>query len=238
MGIARLTWVGHGTFFLQTDRGARYLLDGFIESCPTVPKHLHGDGLGGIDAIIVSHGHGDHVADVATHQNRTDATVLAIVELAQWFTTQGIAEDKIIGFNKGGTVELHDGTLVTMVDAKHSSSTPEGYYAGEPAGFIIKMTDGFTIYWAGDTTIFGDMSLIGELYKPDLAILPIGGHFTMDPVLASKAVELLGVKQVVGGHWGTFTPLVGKPSELAKLVPNDVKVHQLELGGSLSLTKG
>ncbi|MBC7461090.1 MAG: metal-dependent hydrolase, partial [Thermoleophilia bacterium] len=175
-----LTWISHGTFLLETGGGTRILVDGFVDSSPTTPDALKGDGLGALDYIFVTHGHVDHVADVAAHQHRTGATVYAIVELAGWLGAQGIASDKLVGFNKGGTVEAGD-ARVTMVDAKHSSSTPDGAYAGDPAGFVFELADGYTIYFSGDTTVFSDMALIGELYEPELAVLPIGDFYTMGP---------------------------------------------------------
>jgi L-ascorbate metabolism protein UlaG (beta-lactamase superfamily) len=231
----KLTWVGHGTFLLETGTGTRVLLDGFVDSCPTTPEELKGEGLGHLDLILVTHAHGDHVADVATHHQRTGATVAGMVELMHWFGENGVAKDKLVEFNKGGTIEPISGLRVTMVDAKHSSSTPDGQYAGEPAGFVIELENGYRIYFAGDTTVFGDMQLIGDLYAPDLALLPIGDHYTMGPREAAKALELLGTKDVIGMHWGTFPPLVGRPTQLRELVaPSGVHVHELEPGGTFT----
>ena len=228
-----LTWVGHSTFLLETGSGARILLDGFVDSCPTTPAELKGDGLGDLDLILVSHGHVDHVADVVAHQQRTGAQVAGMVELMGWFGAQGVAADKLIDFNKGGTIEPLPGIRITMVDAKHSSSTPDGAYAGEPAGFVLELENGYTIYYAGDTTVFGDMHIIGELYQPNLAMLPIGGRYTMDPRLAAKALEILHVHDVIGMHWGTFPPLTGRPSELRELVAqHSIHVHELQPGES------
>ncbi len=228
-----LTWVGHSTFLLETGRGTRVLLEGFVDSCPTTPEELKGDGLGHLDLILVSHGHEDHVADVVAHQQRTGAQVAGMVELMGWFGSQGVAQDKRIDFNKGGTIEVA-GLRITMVDARHSASTPDGAYAGEPAGFVIELENGYRIYFAGDTTVFGDMALIGELFAPDLALLPIGDHYTMGPRLAAKALELLRTKDVIGMHYGTFPPLTGRPTQLRELVATqlDVTVHELQPGES------
>lgn len=226
-----LTWVGHSTFLLETGAGTRVLLEAFVDSCPTTPDDLKGEGLGHLDAILLTHGHVDHVADVVAHQQRTGAQVAGIVELMGWLGTQGVAEDCLVEFNKGGSIELA-GLRVTMTDARHTSSTPDGSYAGEAAGFVVELENGYRIYHAGDTCAFSDMGLISELYRPDLALLPIGGHYTMDPTEAAVALELLGTKDVIGMHYGTFPPLQGTPVQLRELVatPLDVTVHELQPG--------
>jgi L-ascorbate metabolism protein UlaG (beta-lactamase superfamily) len=234
----RLTWVGHPTFLLVTPGGKRILLDCFVDSCPTSPEHLRGEGLGDLDLILITHGHGDHLADVGAHQQRTGAQVGAIVEIGDWLTAQGVPEDRVIGFNKGGTIEPLDGIKVTMVHAQHSSSLPDGSYGGEAAGYVLELEDGYRIYHAGDTNVFGDMRIIGDLYRPDLAILPIGGHYTMDPREAAMAVELLGAHDVIGMHWGTFPLLAGTPEQLAELVSElDVTVHPLRPGDTFAPTE-
>ncbi|MCW2949420.1 MAG: hydrolase [Thermoleophilia bacterium] len=224
-----LTWISHATVLLETGGGTRILVDGFIDSSPTTPEAFKADGVGDLDAIFVTHGHGDHLADVVAHQQRTGATVYAIVELADWFARNGVPEDHTVGFNKGGTVTVGD-ARITMVDARHSSATPDGAYAGEAAGFVFRLDDGFSFYHAGDTSVFGDMALIGELYQPSLAFLPIGDFYVMGEREAVKAVELLGVREVVGIHWGTFPPLVGRPAKFAELLGSRATVHQLEPG--------
>ncbi len=150
--------------------------------------------------------------------------------------------DATIGMNKGGTVSAA-GLKVTMTQADHSAGdwNPDGgvpLYLGEPAGFVVEMENGFRVYHAGDTAVFGDMRLIGELYQPDLALLPIGGHFTMGPREAALAVDLLGVKHVLPIHYGTFPILAGTPAELSAELKarrlSGVTVHALEPGGTLS----
>jgi L-ascorbate metabolism protein UlaG (beta-lactamase superfamily) len=227
---AAITWLGHSTFLIETPGGKRVLLEAFLSSNPSCPAEYHHPD--DIDLVLLTHGHGDHIADVADVATRTGATVACIVELAGWLGANGVPEGQLADFNKGGTVEV-EGLRVTMVDARHSSSTPDGTYAGEPAGFVIELEDGYRIYHAGDTCVFGDMSIIGELHAPDLALLPIGGHYTMDPREAAHAVGLLGVREVLGMHYATFPPLTGRPSHLRELVPAGVQVHELEPGQTL-----
>jgi L-ascorbate metabolism protein UlaG (beta-lactamase superfamily) len=156
-----------------------------------------------------------------------------MVELVGWLTSQGVAADKGIGFNKGGTLEVED-IRFTLTNAFHSSSTPDGIYAGEPAGIVVGLEDGTAVYFAGDTCVFGDMRLIGELYEPDVAVLPIGDHYTMGPKDAAKALELLGVKRCVPCHWGTFPLLTGRPEQLAELAPG-VDVARIDPGDMVEL---
>ena len=235
---AAITWVGHSTFLVETPKGTRVLIDAFVDSCPTTPKSLTGEGLGELDLILLTHGHGDHIADAAAHAKRTGAPVAGMVELIAWLKANaGLDGHTMIDFNKGGTVSVA-GVKATMVDAKHSSSMPDGSYAGEAAGFVLELEDGYRIYFAGDTCVFGDMALIGEMYSPDLAVLPIGGCYTMDPVQAAKAVELLKVREVLGSHYGTFPSMTGRPAELRDLLElsggaGAVTVHELEPGGVL-----
>ncbi|MEO6867731.1 MAG: metal-dependent hydrolase [Gaiellales bacterium] len=227
----KLTWLGHSTFLLETGDGTRVLLEGWVDTNPVTPDNLKGDGLGHVDAILLTHGHGDHVGDAIAIQQRTGAPIAGIVELMGWLGEQGADGDKLVDFNKGGTIEIV-GLKVTMTDAKHSSSDNDGRYLGEPAGLIVELPNGYRIYHAGDTCVFGDMALIAELYAPDLALLPIGGHYTMDPFQAAKAVELLAVKEVLGMHYGTFPVLTGTPTMLREQIGAQlgVTVHELQPG--------
>jgi L-ascorbate metabolism protein UlaG (beta-lactamase superfamily) len=137
------------------------------------------------------------------------------------------------GPNKGGTVEAA-GVKFTLTNAFHSSSSEDGAYLGEPAGIVVRLEDDTSLYFAGDTCVFGDMSLIGRIYAPDVAVLPIGGHFTMDPKEAAVAVELLGVKRCIPCHYGTFPLLKGTPAELRELAPG-VEVIELQPGETQTL---
>ena len=159
--------------------------------------------------------------------------MIALVELSHWLSEQGVPGLDVPGPNKGGTVEAA-GCRFTMVNAFHSSSTPDGTYAGEAAGIVVELEDGRTIYFAGDTCVFGDMQLIGRIYRPSVTVLPIGDHFTMGPREAAVALELLGNPRCVPCHWGTFGLLTGTPAELRRLAPN-AQVEDLEPGATVTL---
>jgi L-ascorbate metabolism protein UlaG (beta-lactamase superfamily) len=160
----------------------------------------------------------------------TDATVVGIWEVTSWLGTKGVQH--VEPMNKGGTIDVV-GLRITMTDACHSSSVDDNgiVYLGEPAGFIVRLENGQTLYFAGDTSLFGDMKLLGEIYKPDIAFLPIGDRFTMGPDTAAMAARWLGVKQVVPMHWGTFPLLTGTPAQLrAALNGSDIQVLELKPG--------
>lgn len=156
--------------------------------------------------------------------------VVAIYELAAFVGSKGVKDT--IGINMGGSVELND-VLATMVDAKHSAGAEDEkgvHYTGVAAGFVIQVKDGPVLYHAGDTTVFGDMKIIAELYHPEVAMLPIGGFYTMGPKEAAVAVRLLSAKVVLPIHFGTFPPLKGTPKELEALVAGSAKVIHWEPG--------
>ena len=184
-----------------------------------------------VDLILASHGHFDHIDDLILCARESNATVVGIFELCDWLGRKGI--QNVAPMNKGGSQEVA-GLRVTMTDARHSSGyfdNGQMVYMGEPAGYVVRLEDGRTIYYAGDTCLFGDMRLIGEMYKPDIAFLPIGDRFTMDPAAAARACEFLGVRQVVPMHWGTFPLLPGTPSALKTLLRGTaVEVLELEPG--------
>ncbi len=229
----RFTWIGHGTWLARSARGKRILLDAWVMHNPVAPEHLK--KIDSLDLMLITHGHGDHTGDALEIGLGTRPTLIAILETVAVLTKLGFPGDGNIGMNKGGTVEV-DGIKITMVDARHSGGIDAGedkVYGGDPAGFVIEFENGFTIYFAGDTDVFMDMKLFGELHRLDAAFLPIGGHFTMDPKRAAKAVELLGVKTVVPMHFGTFPLLTGRPSQLQELVGPGVKVLDIQPGAEV-----
>jgi L-ascorbate metabolism protein UlaG (beta-lactamase superfamily) len=226
--VARLaiTWFGHATFSLTTPGGARVVFDPWLGN----PKAPPGARIDTADVICVSHGHSDHMTDVIPIARATGALVIAGYELANYFRGKGLKD--VVGMNAGGTIAAK-GLEVSMTPAVHSSSIEgeDQQYAGLAAGFVVRMEDSRSIYFAGDTALFGDMRLIRELYSPQIAFLPIGGHFTMDPVAAARACEMLGVRQVVPMHYGTFPELTGSPEDLKMLVePMGIDVLVLEPG--------
>jgi L-ascorbate metabolism protein UlaG (beta-lactamase superfamily) len=227
--MASLTWLGHASFRLDTDNGKRIYVDPWV-SGPTCPEAEKSPERA--DAIYLTHGHGDHAGDVVDLHQKLGCKVLGMVELADQLNGTSIGDDAI-AFNKGGTVEV-EGVRFTMVNAFHSSSNDVAgsVYAGEPTGVVIREGD-LSIYFAGDTCVFGDMALIARLYKPTVAVLPIGDHFTMGPEEAALALELLGNPRCVPCHFGTFHLLRGTPDELAALT--SAQVEKIQPGDTVEL---
>ena len=229
--MATLTWLGHASFRLDTDSGNRIYVDPFLQNNPKTPDAEKQPER--VDIIAVTHGHVDHAGEVAELSKRfQDAQIVAQVELKAWLGKQGANVGELPGINKGGTQEI-DGVRFTLTHAQHSSSADDGTYLGESCGLVIRF-DGKTIYFAGDTNVFGDMQLIRRLYSPDVAVLPIGGHYTMGPKEAALALELLGNPRCVPSHWGTFPLLSGTPQRLKELSPN-ADVVEFEPGDSIEL---
>ncbi|MCU0229104.1 MAG: metal-dependent hydrolase [Bryobacterales bacterium] len=227
-----ITWLGHSSFLLQLADGQNLLLDPWLDGNPSAPKDFV---VPPVSAILVSHGHGDHIGDVIPFAKRDNAMVVCNYEISLWLQSKGV--ERVSSMNKGGSVQVA-GVTVTMTHAFHSSSMLDGdkvVYGGEPAGFVLTLPDGRSVYFAGDTAVFGDMALIARLYQPTLAFLPIGDLYTMGPKEAALAVELLGVKQVIPMHFGTFPPLSGTSAGLrALLAGKDVTVLDLSPGTPIS----
>src|SRR6266511_3526221 len=223
-----LTWLGHAAFRFESLGGKRVYVDPWLENpkCPDAEKEPER-----VDLIALTHGHDDHVGNTLELAEKFNCPVVALVELRGWLSTKGLSEEMSHAPNKGGTAEV-DGIKVTLTNAHHSSSAFEDgrfVYLGEPAGLVIEVENGTKLYFAGDTCVFGDMQLIGRIYEPDVAVLPIGDWFTMGPVEAAVALELLGNPRCVPCHWGTFPLLTGTPEELVREAPN-ATVERIEPG--------
>jgi L-ascorbate metabolism protein UlaG (beta-lactamase superfamily) len=233
MADIALTWLGHGSFRFDSANGQRIYVDPWLGNpkCPESEKTPER-----MDVMAITHGHGDHVGDAADLGKRFSPAVVAIFELANWLGWQGVPNATDYGMNKGGTVNV-DGVRFTMTHALHSGGLvgeSDITYLGDPAGFVIRFENDLTVYFAGDTAVFSDMQLIGRLYSPDVAVLPIGDHFTMGPEQAALALELIGARRCVPGHYGTFPLLTGTPDELRRLAPG-VEVIAPEPGETVQL---
>jgi L-ascorbate metabolism protein UlaG (beta-lactamase superfamily) len=221
-----ITWFGHSAFLLRAPGGKSVLIDPWLNN-PKAPPEAK--SVARVDLILITHAHSDHIGGAVEVARRTGAKVISIHEISLYLQEQGVGES--IGMNKGGTISV-EGIGVTMVDARHSSAI-DGRGAvlpgGEAAGYVVTFENEFRVYHAGDTAVFGDMKIIADLYKPDLAILPIGGLYTMGPVEAAYACRLLKPKYVIGMHYGTFPALSGTPDELRKQLPVSMKKNVLTL---------
>lgn len=229
-----ITWLGHATFKVVTGGGKTILIDPWVGGNPACPEREK--VLSAVDLMLITHTHDDHVHDAIEIMQAFQPTIVSAPEAGRWLTSHGA--EKVKGMNKGGT-QVFDDVKITMVSADHSCGlVDDGVpgYGGEPVGYVVELEDGFTFYHAGDTNVFGDMALIGELYSPDLALLPIGGHFTMGPVEAAKAVQLLKVPRVIGMHFGTMPILAGTPEQLRERLGDaaGVEIIALEPGESIT----
>lgn len=232
-GDVKFTWVGHGTWKVRSAKGKEILIDPWVMGNPAAPDNLK--TVDKLDLMLITHGHFDHIHDAVEIARRTKPTIVCNHEISVWLGTKGINGEKIIGANQGGTVEA-EGIKVTLVHAEHSCGITDNggvIYGGDACGLVIEFENGFEVYFAGDTDVFSDMSIIKELANFDVAFLPIGGFYTMGPERAAKAVSLLGVKTVVPMHFATFPILSGRPDQLQELVGNNVKVLDIKPGDTV-----
>src|SRR5579875_1714909 len=210
-GDVKITWLGHAATRIDA-AGRVILIDPFLDQNPAAKTEQK--DLDQVDLMLISHGHFDHMADVLPIAQRLHPDIIANFEICAYLQSKGV--ENCTGMNTGGTVDWN-GVRVTMTDAVHSSGITDGdniIYGGIAGGYVLCFPDGFTVYHAGDTDVFASMQLIGERFHPDVALLPIGGHYTMDPTGAAQAVRLLGVKNVIPIHYGTWEPLTGRPDDL------------------------
>ena len=209
-------YLGHATFLFTTPAGKKLIIDPWVQknpACPAAEKNITA-----LDTMLITHGHFDHIQDAVELGKRLKPKVGCIFETSLWLQKKGV--ENLCFMNKGGSQKIND-LKVTMVDARHSCGIMDDdgsvIYGGEAAGYVVEFENGFRIYHAGDTAVFGDMKILAELYKPDLLFLPIGDLFTMDPKEAAYACRLMQAKKVVPMHYATFPPLIGTPEQLREL---------------------
>ncbi|WP_127716859.1 metal-dependent hydrolase [Halobacteriovorax sp. HLS] len=238
-----VTWLGQAAFLIKTNEGKRILIDPFIFSNPKTPASFKDEKLyKNIDLILLTHGHGDHVGDFKKIMELSPNSKISMnADMGNVMLANGlITKDRYFPLNKSGEIlPFEDKTKVIMVRAEHSSSLKiEGkvHYGGEPVGYVIQFSNGKSLYHAGDTGVFGDMKMIGSYYRPDLALLPIGGNYTMGPKEAAFAIDnFIKPKVVVPMHYGTFPILKGTPSQLKGYLKNKKVLNVIDPGQKVTL---
>jgi L-ascorbate metabolism protein UlaG (beta-lactamase superfamily) len=227
--MIEITWLGHGTFKLRLGTGEVVLLDPWIDGNPSYPKKHAFDR---VDAMLISHGHFDHIHNAVPLAKEYKPNVVCIYETGQWLEGKGV--ENVRAMNKGGSQQIGSFTA-TMTHAVHSCGILDDgriIYGGEAAGYVLRFEDGRSLYFAGGTNVFSDMTLIRELYNPELAFLPIGDLFTMGPREAAAACRMLRASRVIPMHFGTFPALTGSPDRLKELLSDlpETTVWPLEPG--------
>jgi L-ascorbate metabolism protein UlaG (beta-lactamase superfamily) len=224
----QITWLGHGTFQFKLPSGEVIIMDPWTDGNPAYPK---GFDIQRADTIAITHGHFDHIHDVIPLSEKFSPQIVGIFETCTWLESKGVKNTH--GMNKGGSQKV-GGVTFTMTHAVHSCGILDDgkiVYGGEAAGYVLRFADGRALYFAGDTNVFSDMQLIEQLYRPELAFLPIGDYYTMGPPEAALACKLLKAKRVVPMHFGTFPPLIGRPEQLGKLIADlETQVWELNPG--------
>ncbi len=226
---AKIRWFGHSAFQILTTKGKSILIDPWLDNPKGNTRFL--DDIDKVDIVLITHGHSDHIGNIIDIYKKFKPRVYAIFEISQYLAGKGVEST---GMNISGCVE-DEGIKICMTEASHSSAEiVDGkiVYLGNPAGFVITLENGVKIYHAGDTGLFGGLSLIGEFYSPDIVMLPIGGHFTMGPKEAAYAVRLLKPSYIIPMHYGTFPVLTGTPEEFINHLDPEYKdkVIILEVG--------
>jgi len=227
----KITWLGHATFRIQTPKGKIVYIDPWVMGNPACPDSEK--SVRAVDVLLCTHGHGDHIGDAVEIAQKHNPKVVGNPELCAWLKKKGVKQTAEM--NKGGTQQIED-TKVTMVHADHSCGILDGdqfVYGGEACGYVVEFENGVKIYHAGDTNVFGDMAIIRELYAPQIAMLPIGDHYTMGPREAAYASNLLKPSTVIPMHFATFPVLTGRPRDLSNHI-HGIEVLEMKPGQTIA----